>query len=186
MFSELVRSARSIRNFDPASAVSDETLLELIDNCRYVPSTANKQPLKFARACTKERCEVIFPLLHWAGYLEDKPPYDGLVPTAYIIICADENIMKDPFVDEGICAQTIVLGAKEKGLGACMLGAFDKQAMASALDLPGHILPLLVIALGAPAETVEITDMKDGDVRYFRPERFVNVVPKRPLDEILL
>ena len=185
LFSDLVKQTRTIRNFDPNYAVSKETLVKLIELCRYTPSTANLQPIKFAYACTKEMCDKIYPCLKWAGYLTDKPPYDGQTPTGYILLCADTGIMENPF-DEGICAQTIVLGAREMGLGACMLGSIDKEALSDIFSLPENIKPLLIIALGKPKETAEIIDCTDGNIKYFRRGKEKNMVPKRTLDEIIV
>ncbi len=186
MFSELVKSARSFRNFDPSYKISDKTMRELIELCRYTPSTANSQSIKFAYANSESSCEKIFPMLGWAGYIkENKPPYDGNVPTAYILVCYDTAISNELEIDAGICAQTIVLGAMDKGIGACMIGSFNKEKAAELFSLPENIKPRLFIALGRPAETVEIVDIKNGDVKYYRDGKKVHIVPKRTTDELI-
>lgn len=186
MFSELVKATRSYRNFDPACRLSDEQLQGLIELCRYTPSTANKQAIKFAYANSEKACAKVFELLGWAGYLTDKPPYNGNVPSAYILVCFDNSIAPDIEIDAGICAQTVVLGAMDSGIGACMLGNFNKEKMAEVFKLPEHIKPRLIIALGRPKETVEIVDIKDGDVKYYRDGYEKNIVPKRTLNELML
>ncbi len=186
MFKDLVKATRSFRNFDPSVRIDDETMQELIELCRYTPSTANKQSIKFAYANSEEACAKIFAQLGWAGYLQDKPPYNGNVPVAYILVCYDTDIAPELEIDAGICAQTIVLGAMDKGIGACMLGNFKKAEITEIFVLPDHIKPRLVIALGRPAETVEIVDIKDGDVKYYREGYGKNIVPKRTLAEIML
>ena len=187
MFSELVRATRSFRNFDPEYRLSDETMRELIELCRYTPSTANSQSIKFAFANSVSSCEKIFPMLGWAGYIkENKPPYDGNVPAAYILVCYDTDIAKEIEIDAGICAQTIVLGAMDKGIGACMIGSFDKLKAAELFALPDNIKPRLFIALGKPAETVEIVDIKNGDVKYYRGGKDKHFVPKRTTDELII
>lgn len=187
MFSELVRATRSFRNFDPEYRLSDETMRELIELCRYTPSTANSQSIKFAFANTVSSCEKIFPMLGWAGYIkENKPPYDGNVPAAYILVCYDIDIANEIEIDAGICAQTIVLGAMDKGIGACMIGSFDKLKAAELFALTDNIKPRLFIALGKPAETVEIVDIKNGDVKYYRGGKDKHFVPKRTTDELII
>ncbi len=187
MFSDLVKATRSFRNFDPDYIIDKDTLCSLIELCRYTPSTANKQSIKFAYACTEDVCNKIFHNLAWAGYLkENKPPYDGNIPTAYILICYDTSIAPDLEIDAGICAQTIVLGAMEKGIGACMLGSFNKENIKDIFALPDHIKPRLIIALGKPKEAVEIVDIKDGDIKYYRDGKEKNIVPKRTLEQILI
>lgn len=187
MFSELVKATRSFRNFDSSYRLDDETMTGLIELCRYTPSTANSQSIKFAYANTQESCEKIFPMLGWAGYIkEDKPPYDGNVPAAYILLCHDTDIANEIEIDAGICAQTIVLGAMDKGIAACMIGSFNKEKASELFALPDNIKPRLFIALGKPAETVEVVDIKNGDVKYYRESKVKHIVPKRTLDELLV
>ena len=187
MFSDLVKATRSFRNFDPTYRISDEIMVNLVELCRYTPSTANSQSIKFAYANSENLCEKIFPMLGWAGYIkENKPPYDGNVPAAYILVCFDTDVANEIEIDAGICAQTIVLGAMDMGIGACMIGSFDKQKATELFNLPSNIKPRLMIALGRPKETVEIVDIKDGDVKYYRDGKYKHIVPKRTTDELII
>lgn len=186
MFKDLVKSTRSYRNFRSDVRFTREDLTALIELCRFTPATANRQPLKFGFAYGEKACEEIFPLLGWAGYLTEKPPFPGNEPTAYILICYDTDILQAAEVDVGICAQTIVLGAMEKGIGACMIGSFSKEKIAGIFGLPSNIVPRLIIALGAPNEKIVLTDAQNGEIKYFRDSEGTHFVPKRPLDEILL
>lgn len=187
MFIDLVKKTRTYRNFDKTIHFTKNELIELIELCRFTPSAANKQPLKFAYVYKQEDCDVIFPNLGWAAYLAEKPPYPGNEPTAYVLICYDTNIVNSsPDTDVGICAQTIVLGAMEKGIGACMIGSMQKEQIARIFTLPENIIPRLIIALGSPNEKVYITDANDGEIKYYRDEEKNHFVPKRSLTEILL
>ncbi len=187
MLKDLLIKTRSYRNFDRSVSIDRETLLELIALCRYTPATANRQPLKYAYAYKREDCDRIFPNLAWAGYLaENKPPFEGNEPAAYILLCVDNEIMKEADVDVGICAQVIVMGAMEKGLGACMIGSIKKAEIVNIFSLPQNIVPRLIIALGAPNEKIVLTDVKNGNIKYYRDADNTHYVPKRTLDEIVL
>lgn len=188
MLLDLLMKARSYRNFDAAVTYTANDLTELINLCRFAPSSVNRQPMKFAYAYKKQDCERIFPFLGWAALLkEDKPPTPGNEPTAYILICYDTEITPNsPDADVGIYAQTIVLGAMEKGIGACMIGSINKQALAEIFALPPNIVPRLILALGAPNEKIVLTEAKNGVTNYYRDEEKTHYVPKRPLNEILL
>ena len=189
MFKELVMKNRTYRGFDESCRIDRAALLELIDLTRYTASSANLQPLKYFAACEKEIVDKIQPLTKWAGALAHlNLPYPGTRPTAFIVICQDNAISSSTGMlkDVGIAAQTITLGAAEKGLGCCMIGSFDLPKLKEALGLPETIDPKLVIALGKPAETVVLTDAKDGKTTYYRDENGVHYVPKRPLEEIVL
>jgi len=89
--------------------------------------------------------------------------------------------------DHGIAAQSILLGATEKGLGGCMIGSIDKDGLRKALNITERYEILLVIALGKPKEKVVIDEVgEDGDIKYWRDENDVHHVPKRTLEELIL
>lgn len=189
MFKDLVMKNRTYRGYDESCKIDRATLLELIDLTRYTAASANLQPLKYFAAADKETVDKIQPLTKWAGALPQlNLPYPGTRPTAFIVICQDNSISASDGMlkDVGIVAQTITLGAVEKGLGCCMIGSFNPTKLKEALSLPEHIDPKLVVAIGKPAETVVLTDAIDGKTTYYRDENGVHYVPKRPLEEILL
>ena len=74
----------------------------------------------------------------------------------------------------------------DKGIGACMIGSFDKSKAAELFELPDNIKPRLFIALGKPAETVEIVDINNGDVKYYRGGKDKHIVPKRTTEELIV
>jgi len=167
--------------------VSRETLLELVDLARLCPSGGNRQPLKYALSCDPERNAKVFPCLSWAASLQWAGPAEGERPTAYIVILCDTAVSKGAGCDHGIAAQAIVLGAMEKGLGACMIGSVKREQLAQALGLDPRYEILLVIALGEPGEKVVLEDVGPGDeVKYWRDAKSVHHVPKRLLKEIVV
>jgi len=185
---QLVLKNRSYRRFDESHRVPRETLADLVSLARCTASAANRQPLKYILSAEPETNERIFPCLAWAGYLKDWPgPAPGERPAAYIVILVDQTITKDWWCDDGIAAQTLLLGAAERGLGGCMIGAIQKDRLREAFTIPDHLLIRLVVAFGKPAETVVLEDLPPGgDIRYWRDEKGVHHVPKRRLDELLL
>lgn len=188
MLKELIHKTRSYRRFHQETAVELETLRELVDLARLSASGANLQPLKYILACEPDNNARIFPLLKWAGYLQDwDGPAEGERPAAYIVILNDTDIRKDAGVDHGIAAQSIMLGATEKGLGGCMIASIDRPALRETLEIPERYKILLVLALGAPKETVAIDALgPEGDIRYYRDAAGVHHVPKRSLEDLIL
>lgn len=188
MLRDLVRANRSYRRFDESVPVSRETLEELVDLARLAPSASNRQPLKYILSADAERNALVFPCLAWAGFLSDwDGPAPGERPTAYIVVLGDKEIRASFGCDHGIAAQTIMLGAVEKGLGGCMIGSVKQQALRQALDIAARFEILLVLALGKPAEKVVLETMADeGGIKYWRDEASVHHVPKRPLEEIII
>lgn len=188
MIKDLILQNRSYRRFFQDVAISEETLRELVDLARLSPSAANQQALKYVISGDAEKNARIFPSVVWAAALPDWPgPEEGEKPSAYIIIVEDTEIKQKFGVDHGIVAQSILLGAVEKGLGGCMIGSIRKDVLRQAIDLAPRYEIALLLALGKPKEKVVIEAMRpDGDVRYWRDSDKTHHVPKRALDEIIL
>jgi nitroreductase len=187
MLKDLIIKNRTYRRFYQDTKIERQTLRELVDLARLSASAANLQPLKYMLCCEPEKNALVFPHLSWAGYLKDwSGPAEGERPSAYIIILGDTEISRSFGCDHGIAAQSIILGATEKGLGGCMIGTVQRQELRKALDIPVHYEILLVLALGKPKEKVVIESVaQDGDVKYWRDAQGVHHVPKRSLDEII-
>jgi nitroreductase len=188
MLEDLVRKNRSYRRFRQDVPVDIETLRALVNLARLSASANNLQPLKYILSCQPETNTCIFPHTRWAGYLKDWPgPAEGERPTAYIVILGDTEIRKSFGCDHGIAAQSIMLGATERGLGGCMIGSIDHDGLRQVLDIPKQYEILLVLALGKPKETVVLEEVgSDGDIRYYRDANGVHHVPKRSLNELIL
>ncbi len=188
MLKDLIIKNRSFRRFYETEPVALDTLKELVDLARNSASAANLQPLKYVLSCEPEENKVIFPHLSWAAYLKDWPgPCEGERPSAYIIILGDRRICRSFGCDHGIAAQSIMLGAAEKGLGGCIIGAIRRRDLHQALALPQHYEMLLVLAIGRPRETVVLEPVgPDDDIRYWRDDDDVHHVPKRRLDDIII
>ena len=188
MIRDLVLKNRSYRRFYQDVAIELETLRELVDLARCSASAGNRQPLKYMLSCEPEKNAVIFSRLNWAGALKDWPgPSEGERPSGYIIILGDTEISKSFGCDHGIAAQSILLGAVDKGLGGCMLGAVQRDKLRKDLDIPSRYEILLVLALGRPKEKVVLETVgPGGNTTYWRDSDSVHHVPKRPLDEIII
>lgn len=188
MLKDLIIRNRSYRRFYQDSPVDRETLLELVDLARLSGSASNRQPLKFILSCDPERNGQIFPCLGWAGYLKDwGGPKEGERPAAYIIILGDKRINSSFGIDPGIAAQSILLGAAERGLGGCMIGSAEKATLRKVLNISDDFEICLVIALGQPKETVVLETVgENGDIKYWRDEQQVHHVPKRKLEDIIV
>ena len=188
MIRDLITRNRSYRRFYQEAVIEHETLSELVDLARLSASAANMQPLRYILSCDPEKNALIFPHLAWAGYLKDWPgPSEGERPSAYIIILGDTEITQSFGCDHGIAAQSILLGATEKGLGGCIIAAVQRDKLCQALKIPPRYEILLVLALGKPRETVVVETVgADGDIKYWRDSEGTHHVPKRLLDEIII
>jgi len=184
----LVLKSRSYRRFDQSSPVDGETLRSMVRLTQYSPTGNNMQPLKFWLSNTPEMNAKIFPHLGWAGSLKDwDGPEEGERPAGYIIILGDTEIQLNFGVDHGIAAQTMRLGAAEKGLGSCMIASVQREELHQSLGIPKSYQILLVLALGKPVETVVTEPIgENGSVKYYRDADGVHHVPKRNLDALIV
>lgn len=186
-FKELVYQGRSTRRFDASRAVSDEELLWLADLGRVTPRARNAQWIHFGLANTPSSCQRIFPSLKWAAAL---PQWNGPDinerPTAYILLLENTLHPKGADIDLGITSQTILLGARTIGLGGCHILAFNANALADTLAIPTHLKIRLVLALGQPAEEIELMPIPpSGSENYWRDAN-LHRVPKAELKDVII
>lgn len=184
---DLLIKNRSYRRYFQSIRIPGGELKELVGLTRLCASARNAQSLKYVIVDSEEMCAKVFPLLAWAGYLTDwAGPAEGERPAAYLIQMLDTCIVENCLCDDGIQAQTILLGAAEKGWGGCIVKAFKNEPLKQVLNLPDYLKVMYVIALGKPKETVVIEPMKTGDdFKYWRDGQEVHHVPKRDVEELI-
>ncbi|MHC4870724.1 MAG: nitroreductase family protein [Planctomycetota bacterium] len=185
-FKELVVKCRTHRRFDQKPITEDE-LKGLVDLARNSACGGNIQPLKYFISCDSDSNSKIFPNTVWAGLLKDWPgPAEGERPTAYVVILKDNEVSKSCGCDHGIAAQSMVLGAMEKGIASCMIGSLKRDEIVKEFNIPERYDIMLVVAFGYPGERVIKEDSEDGNVAYYRDSDDNHHVPKRKLDDIIL
>ncbi len=188
MIRDLIIANRTCRRFYQEVPIELETLRELVDLARLSASGSNRQSLKYILSGDPQKNALIFPCLGWAGALKDWPgPAEGERPSAYIIILGDTEIAKSFGCDHGIAAQSIFLGAREKGFGGCMHGTVKRNELSKALGIPPRYEILLVLSLGKPKEKVVLETIgPDGNFNYWRDSDNIHHVPKRLLGDIII
>jgi nitroreductase len=183
---EAIIKRRSIRKFCQ-KPVSLNILKELVKAASLAPSAANLQPLKYMIIIDANFREMVFDSLKWAAYIfPEGNPGKEEKPVAYIIVVVDETIEKYPAErDVGCAVENMLLLACSKNIGTCWLGAFDKEKLSTALDLPTCYRVDSVIALGYPKEESCIEKWQ-ADVKYFKDESGKMHVPKRNIEDIII
>lgn len=182
MLKDLILKNRSCRRFYQDNTIELETLRELIDLARLSASGSNKQALKYILSNDPQRNALIFTNIGLAGN-----PSEEEAPTAYIIILGDKRISNTFGCDHGIAAQSILLGATEKGFGGCMVGIINKESLRKSMEIPPHFEILLVLILGKSKEEPVIeTKFKDGTNMSWVDNEGIRHVPKRSLDDIIV
>lgn len=181
----LLRRNRSYRGYDKTCIVTQAQLRRIMEVSTKVPSGRNQQVLRFkpvTRDTGSDRMQGLYKL---GGALPELHlPFPGTEPEAFIIICSTVEPDKWVHMDVGIAAQSMLLKATEMGLGGICIGAFNPTAVTEAFALPCR--PVLVLAIGKPAEQIELVSVREGEnLKYYR-ENGIHYVPKIALDDLIL
>lgn len=145
---EVMRSRRVSRSFtdDP---VSDELLKRIVSAARWASSAGNRHLHKFF--ITRNAAKIALVRSFAPGMLT--------APPAMIAILTDhdaeirERIQAGDdanTMDIGTAAQNMMNMAHALGLGSCPVTSFSKSGVATALGLPSHLIPELIVILGHP------------------------------------
>ncbi|MBO5830335.1 MAG: nitroreductase family protein [Alistipes sp.] len=181
---KLLRRNRSYRGYDSSFEVRADQLRRIIETATLCPSARNQQVLRFRPVLSDESDKVLKHIRLGGALPELHLPFPGTEPRAFIVICSTVEESKYVDIDLGIVAQSMLLQATELGLGGICIGAFDHNEIREALHLPYE--PVLVIAIGRPAESIELVECSEGDnLTYYRTNG-VHYVPKIMVDELII
>jgi len=128
---EAIFTRRSIRAYT-SEPVSEEDLKVILEAAMNAPSASNRQPWHF-----------IVVMLAQA-------------PLA-IVVCGDTKVSSSYWQQDCSAAtENILLAARALGLGTVWLGVYPREdrvrGISRLFQLPAHVKPLAVIAVGHPAE----------------------------------
>lgn len=152
-FSAIANARYSCRSYDPSRPVSQETLNAILEAARLSPSACNGQPYHLT-VCTGESAKKVAKSTQSMGmnkFTSDAPVIVVVSEEPYVKSAAlGSKLKKNDYrsIDIGICAAYLTAEAAAQGLGSCILGWFDDEAIRKLCDLD---LPVrLVICLGYP------------------------------------
>lgn len=144
---------RSIRRYG-SEAVADADLKRILQAGMAAPSAGNQQPWRFVvLRDSKVKADVAAQSPH-AGMLVEAP--------LGIVVCGDLDAEKHAgywMQDCAAAVENMLLAAHALGLGAVWLGYYPREerwrGAQRVLDIPDRVIPLAVLAIGAPAEHKE-------------------------------
>ncbi|MBS3751320.1 MAG: nitroreductase family protein [Anaerolineales bacterium] len=145
---EVLFTRRSIRQYTD-EPVTEEQVRTLLEAGMNAPSANNRQPWHFIAVDERERLDAIMEVHPYSKMLAQAP--------LAIIVCADITRSERYWQQDCAAAtENILLAARALGLGSVWLGVYPKEdrteGVTRLFDLPEHIRPLCVIAVGHPAE----------------------------------
>jgi len=154
-FSELVLSRQSVRSYEDREVESwkIDTLIEAVRNA---PSASNSQPWKLIIVNDPEKKHAVARstysrLVSFNRFAVQAPVIAVLTIEKVGIVTQIGAKLKDrefSLIDIGIAASHFCLQAADLGLGTCMLGWFDEDAIKAQLNIPAKVRIGLVITLG--------------------------------------
>ncbi|MGB9792318.1 MAG: nitroreductase family protein [Thermacetogeniaceae bacterium] len=163
---DAIKERRSIRRFKP-EVVTKATIEHLLKAAISAPSAGNLQPWFFVVVFNEK---VRQELAEAAGQ-----PFVAKAPVC-IVVCAEPERSASRYGKRGrelYCIQdtaaaieNILLAATALGLGACWVGAFNEERVASILELKPGLRPVAILPIGYPDE---------GN----------KAAPRRPLNEVI-
>ncbi len=150
---DAIDNRHSVRRFGPGE-VSASTVQKILEAAVRAPSAGNRQPWHFVVIRDRELKQALAAAANGQAFLVEAP--------VVIVVCADPDRSASRFgargqelyclQDTAAATEHILLAATAVGLGTCWVGAFDEQAAAGALNLPGHLRAVAMVPIGQPLE----------------------------------
>lgn len=187
-FMDLIKETRSCRRFKENEPLDMKDLEWLTECARLSSSARNAQELRFMLVSEQAICNELVGISRWATAIKGwNGPEPGERPTGFIIILAPEKSGDILLYDAGIASQSIQLGAVCRNWASCIILSFDHQKIRDIIEIPDSFKPLLIIALGYPAEKRVLENMKENESHnYWRDEVGVHHVPKILLEDLII
>lgn len=182
---QLLHRNRSFRGYDKSYTVHQLQMEAIVGVNTKVASSINGQRLRFRLVTKGPEADTVLKHIRMGRALPElNLPFPGTEPEAFIIVCATSQENASIDIDLGISLQSMLLKAVELGLGGLIIRNFDREPLKDELNLP--LDPVAVLAIGRPAEKVELVPVrKDADLRYYRKDG-VHYVPKIVTEDLLV
>ena len=173
----LVLRNRSYRGYDRNYEVHIRQLRAIIDINTRVASSVNMQSLRFHPITKGPEADFVNAHIRMGRALPELHlPFPGTEPEAFIVVCCNREENESVDIDLGISLQTMLLKAVELGLGGLIIRNFDRKEIRDGLCLP--LEPVAVVAIGKPAEKIELVPVRSSEsLKYYRKDG-VHYVPK--------
>ena len=152
---ELIKRRQSDRKYSDRP-IENEKLDRIIEAGRMAPSACNAQPWKFIIVNEPDLVAKVAeaasaPLLGMNTFVAQAPVQIVIVrekPNLTSLLGAGIKDKDYSLIDIGIAAENICLQAEAEGIGSCMIGWFDENAVRKILGIPGSKRVELIISLG--------------------------------------
>ena len=157
---EVLFTRRSFRKYGN-EPVTEEDLKTILEAGMNAPSASNRQPWHFVVVDDRAKLNAIMEVHPYSRMLAEAP--------MAIVVCGDTKISANFWPQDCAAAtENILLAARALDLGTVWMGVYPDEdrvhEVHELFNLPQHIQPLAIIALGHPAE-------EKGRVDRYKVER---------------
>ena len=145
--------------------VEDNKIELLLRAAMAAPSALNAQPWHFIVINDPEILKQLSTPSPHTGFMESAP--------LAIALCGDmtkkANAIEGQYWEHDICAATenLLIAAQALGLGATWTGSYPLESRSKVakevLQLPDHIVPVSIVAIGYPAMEAQVKDKWNPD-----------------------
>ena len=158
---DLLETRRSIRKFK-GEPVPDELLWQVVELCRWAPSSRNSQGVTYTMIRKRETLEFLADVRGSSSESLD-------AGTMAVAVSADPEITARPEQDACIAAYHLMLAARMHGLGTCWIADMNQDNVKQRLGIPVAHYLATVTPLGYPAERPSVRPRKAAEsyVRFF-------------------
>ena len=145
-FDKVIRSRKSVRHFNKKE-VSLDDVSKILDSARLSPSAGNVQNWVFI--VVKEKIKEIVDCCYQDWVAKS---------SCLVVVCSRQKEISKLYGKKGaevyavqntaIASYSIMLKARDLGIGSCWVGAFDDSKVKKVLSLPAGVNVHSIIALG--------------------------------------
>ena len=166
-FTEIALTRQSCRKYQPGREIEQEKLDAILQSARLSPSACNGQPYHIT-VCRGEYAAAVARAVQGMGmnkFASDVPVMLIISEKPYVASAALGARVKGidyRSIDIGILAAYITAEAAAQGLGSCILGWLDDDAIRKVCQLDGAVK--LVITLGYAAQGDPLREKKRKDI----------------------
>jgi nitroreductase len=166
-FTQIAENRQSCRSYDPTKPVEQEKLDRILASARLAPSACNGQPYHIT-VCKGKAAADVAKAVQGMGmnkFAPDAPIMLVLSAKPYVATAGLGAKLKGidyRSIDIGILSAYITAEATAQGLGTCILGWLDDDAIRKICHLDGAVR--LVITLGYAKEDDRLRTKKRKDL----------------------
>ena len=158
---DVIRSRVSVRSFKP-DPVPDAVLDKILRAARWAPSRRNRQPWRLIVIKDKDTLSKLAGLTSGGSYIANAP--------MAIAVAMDDKRMAQ--FDAGRLIENMLLVAWNEGIGTCMVGGWDQDAVKELLGIPEDMEFITAMPYGYPVDSAPSGKRRKPLSEFVHMERF--------------